>query len=219
MIALLLLVPAPSIGAAMATMIAPGSVGQGILFASKVWTIVLPAAWWVLVDRQRICIPRPRLAGMGLALLSGLLITIAILGAYWLLARHWIDVDAAKAQVAAAGFGTKASYIGIAIYICTANSLLEEYVWRWFVFRKCETVWGGKIAVVMSAAFFMLHHIWPLIAYFDWRVMVLANVGIFIGGATWSWFYLKYRSIWPGYVSHLIGDIAVLGLGWVILFG
>lgn len=219
MIALLLLVPAPSIGAAMVTMIAPGSVGQGFLLASKVWTLALPLAWWVLVDRQRIRIPKLRVAGMGLALLSGLIISAAIVGAYLLFARHWIDVEAAKAQITKAGFGTKASYIGIAIYICTVNSLLEEYVWRWFVFRKCETLWGGKIAVIASAAFFMLHHIWPLMAYFDWRVMVLANVGIFMGGAIWSWFYLRYRSIWPGYISHLMGDIAVLAVGWVILFG
>lgn len=219
LIALLLLIPAPSIGAAMVTMIAPGKVGQGFMFASKVWTLALPVAWLILVDRQRIRWPRLRLEGMGLALLSGLVMGALIIGAYYLIARHWIDVEAARVQISRAGFGTVGAYLGISVYICTVNALLEEYVWRWFVFRKCEVLWGGKMAVVVAALFFTFHHIWPLLAYFDWRVALLANAGIFLGGAIWSWFYLRYRSIWPGYLSHLIADIAVLAVGWLILFG
>jgi membrane protease YdiL (CAAX protease family) len=35
----------------------------------------------------------------------------------------------------------------------------------------------------------------------------------------WSWLYLRYRSVWPCYVSHAIVDIAVFVVGWLIIFG
>ena len=44
------------------------------------------------------------------------------------------------------------------------------------------------------------------------------TLGVFLGGCAWSWLYLRYRSIWPGYISHIIADIAVFGVGWMILF-
>ena len=43
--------------------------------------------------------------------------------------------------------------------------------------------------------------------------------GIFIGGTVWSGLYLRYRSIWPGYASHAIVDVAVFGIGWWVIFG
>jgi membrane protease YdiL (CAAX protease family) len=41
---------------------------------------------------------------------------------------------------------------------------------------------------------------------------------VFIGGVAWSWCFLRFRSILPGYLSHVIVDIAVLVVGWVLLF-
>ena len=34
----------------------------------------------------------------------------------------------------------------------------------------------------------------------------------------WSGCYLKYNSIWPGYLSHLFADVAIMAIGWRILF-
>jgi membrane protease YdiL (CAAX protease family) len=41
---------------------------------------------------------------------------------------------------------------------------------------------------------------------------------VFIGGCVWSWCFLRFRSIWPGYVSHVIVDVAVFAVGYLILF-
>ena len=108
-----------------------------------------------------------------------------------------------------------------AIYICTVNAVLEEYVWRWFVYRKSETLLAkaGGGAVVLSALFFTVHHVVALRAQLDWLPAILAAAGVVIGGCLWSGLYLRYRSIWPGYVSHVIVDVAVFGLGAWILFG
>jgi len=78
---------------------------------------------------------------------------------------------------------------------------MEEYVWRWFVFRKFEVLLGGQLAVPAAALAFTAHHVIVLAAQFDWADRPLGSCGVFIGGAAWSWLYLRYRSIWPGYVK------------------
>ena len=52
-LALLLLVPVPSLGTSMAMVVTPGSIGQIIFAVCKVWLLVLPVAWWLVVERQR----------------------------------------------------------------------------------------------------------------------------------------------------------------------
>lgn len=99
------------------------------------------------------------------------------------------------------------------------NSLLEELIWRWFVYRKCEILVPGLQAVVLSALFFTIHHTFGLAAYFDWRVTVLGSLGVFFAAAVWSWCYLTYRSIWTGYISHIFADIAIFIIGWQLIFG
>jgi hypothetical protein len=47
----------------------------------------------------------------------------------------------------------------------------------------------------------------------------VASTGVFIGGVIWAWLYSRYRSIWPGWISHVLADIAVFGVGWWLLFG
>ena len=67
-------------------------------------------------------------------------------------------------------------------------------------------------------AFFTIHHIVALQNYFDPLATAICSVGIFIGGAIWSWCYIRYRSIWPGYLSHAIVDVAVFSVGYVMVF-
>jgi hypothetical protein len=105
------------------------------------------------------------------------------------------------------------------VYLSTINALLEEYVWRWFVFRRCEDLAGGWPAAVLAGLFFTVHHVFALRAQFGWNVTVLGSVGVFAGGVIWSWCYLRYRSIWPGYISHVLADVAFLVIGGLILFG
>jgi membrane protease YdiL (CAAX protease family) len=74
-------------------------------------------------------------------------------------------------------------------------------------------------AVIASGLFFTLHHVIALTAYFDWRITTLASLGVFIGGATWSWIYLKYRNIYAAYVSHVFADIVIFAIGYKLIFG
>ena len=45
------------------------------------------------------------------------------------------------------------------------------------------------------------------------------STGVFAGGVAWSCLYVRYGSVWPGYLSHAIVDVAVFGTGAALLFG
>ena len=222
--ALLLLVPVPSIGVALALGFpaTQGTLAAQIAFGlGKVWLIVFPALWWKLVDRRRWSLSPAREGGFAVASLLGLAICGVIAAAYVLVGPHLIDPAEVREKAAQTDLAVPWLFIAFATYTCTINAVLEEYVWRWFVFDKCRDLLRGRglAAVFLSAAFFTVHHVVALGVQFDWDVTLLASAGVFIGGSIWSWCYLRYKSIWPGYVSHVLVDIAVFWIGWRIIFG
>ena len=219
LLALLLLVPAPSLGVWLAVYGMPGTfIAKAFFMVCKVWLLALPLVWHLLVDKQKLTIPRPTGKGMGAAVATGSAIFLAI-GAGYFLFGHWIDATLVSEKAVEVGLSTPALYILGAVYWCTINSLLEEYVWRWFVFTRCEALMPKWPAVVASGLFFTLHHVIALTVYFDWRITLLASLGVFIGGATWSWIYLTYRNIYAGYISHVFADVVIFWIGYRLIFG
>ena len=219
-IALLFLVPAPSIGTFAAMVAAPGlPVGQGSFAASKVWLLAFPLLWCTLVERSRLAFPRPRAAGMTAGVVSGVVIAGAIVAGYLALGDHLIDPEVVREELGKVGFDSPAFYIPLAVYWCLVNSLLEEYVWRWFVFSQCARLWSLRPAAAMAGFFFTLHHIVALQVYLDALAVAICATGVWIGGTTWSWIYGRWKNIWAAWVSHVLADIAVFAIGYVLLFG
>ncbi len=222
-LALLLLVPVPAIGAAAGLVFLKGPVGQAIFAASKLWLVAFPLFWRLAVDRKPISFSKPSNGGFVVAGVLGAVIAAAIFGAYFWFARGWIDAEAMREVITEAGLAKKGRYIAMGFYWILVNSAVEEYVWRWFVFSRCRTIADGLrlpagVAVVASAVFFTLHHIVALGAQFDWRVTALGSAGVFVGGAAWSWLYLRYESVWPSWACHVIVDIPIFVIGWWLIF-
>jgi membrane protease YdiL (CAAX protease family) len=217
-LALALLVPMPSIGTAMAMWWWPGAWGQAGYACCKLWVLLFPALWLILVERQPLSWSPARHGGIGVGALLGIAIGMVIIGAYAALGRQLIDVSGFQEKARRLGFGSPGRFLGYAVYLVCVNSLAEEYIWRWFVFRQSEIVWPAA-ATLLAAFFFTVHHVIALAAQFGPALTIAASAGVFVGGWIWSWCYERYRSIWPGYVSHAIVDFAILFLGWKLLFG
>ncbi|MCC5831103.1 MAG: CPBP family intramembrane metalloprotease [Phycisphaeraceae bacterium] len=220
-VALGLLVPAPILGVAAGLWLWPGEgLGEAVWMAAKVWLVGLPVVWLMLVDRRRPRLPRLRREGMGLGLVSGLVIAAVIGGAYLAVGERWIDLEPVRQRAAEAGLDVWWRYLALALYATFINALLEEYVWRWFVFTRWEkVVRSGRLAVVLSAACFTLHHILALAAFFDPVIVALGSLGVFLGGVIWSAIYLHSRNIYAPYLSHIFADVAVFGIGAWLIFG
>jgi len=219
LIALLLLAPIPSLGVIMAMVVAPGPVGKSIFTVAKIWLLVFPAAWYLLVEKGRPSWSPPRHGGLGTGAVSGVVVGGAIVAGAWLFGVQHMDLAPLRTEVQKMGLNSALPYLAAAAGWTFVNSLMEEYVYRWFVFRQCEALIKGWAAVIASAAIFTAHHVIAVSQYLDPLLTVLASAGVFAGGAAWSWLYMRYRSIWPGWISHVLADIAVFGVGWFLLFG
>jgi hypothetical protein len=221
-LALLLLLPAPTLGM-LAAMVIPGTagtpLGQGAYVVCKVWLLAFPVLWLLLIERGRIRLLRPTLhtPGLGAGVASGLVIAAAILAGYALLGRHWIDPAALGRRMVQIGLDNVALFLALEIYLIFMNSLLEEYVWRWFVVGRCARLMPPAAAVIAGALFFTVHHAVALASMFDWRVTVLGSAGVFLGGLIWSWLYQHYRSVGPCWVSHIIADVAIGVIKWHLI--
>lgn len=218
-LALLLLLPMPSLGSFAFLMFPPTlgtPVGKAIYIIGKVWILALPLLWWWKLERKPLSWSPLRKGGVLPAAGLGLLLGAGICVIWQVWGHLLIDIPFTQERMRASGTAEPLAYLVLACYLTFVNSLLEEYVWRWFVFLKFEDLLGTRVAVVLAALGFTLHHIIVLKANFSWLVTVLGSLGVFSGGLIWSWCYGRYRSVWPGYVSHLIVDAAIFWVGWQI---
>jgi uncharacterized protein len=223
-LALALLVPIPTLGTWFGLYFPETrgtGLGQAIYFGAKIWILLLPLGWLLIRERKKLSLSPMQQGGWTAGIFSGIGISLLILLGWLLVGRQMIDPATMRATATTAGIGSPGSYLLFALYLCTLNALLEEYVWRWFVYSRCEDLLGRLrgAAVLLSALFFTAHHVIALLAQLPGLPALLASAGVFIGGCTWSVLYLRYRSIWPGFVSHVIIDIAILLIGASILFG
>lgn len=217
-LSLLLLVPAPSVGVLAGMVWWPeAALGKAIFTFSKIWLFALPAAWYLLVEKGKFILSPARKGGFGFGICSGLIISGIILAGYFLLGDAFLDRAFLVEKMEEIGLDTPTVYIGGAAYWICINSVMEEYVWRWFVVRQCESLMKPMAAVVAAAVFFTLHHTIALSTFMPLAATIVCSAGIFIGAAVWSWMYVKFESIWPGYVSHAIVDLCIFALGaWMI---
>lgn len=219
LISLLLLIPAPSIGVFFGMVLFPDSmIGKGVFILSKLWILTLPALWFFLVERERFPRGETQAGGFRMGWISGLVISIFVAGAALLLGRQWIDGDFFRTMIAEVGLDRKSVYLWAAAYWVLVNSVLEEYVWRWFVVRQFGKLFHPTGAVLASGLSFTLHHFLAMQVYFSPLVAGLCSLFIFIGGVWWSWMFVRYKTIWPGWLSHALVDIAVFSVGYTLIF-
>jgi membrane protease YdiL (CAAX protease family) len=218
-VALLLLAPVPSLGAAAAMIWLPGPLGRALFLAAKAWLVVLPLAWHLAIDRQAPSWSPPRRGGLGVGIGTGLAAAAIIAGAAWIFGIFEMDVSELAGEVGEMGLGRPSAYLLGALGWTFVNSLMEEFVYRWFVLTRLERLARPVLAVLGSAAVFTAHHVVAMSTYLPWHLTALASIGVFAGGALWAWLYVRYRSIWPGWLSHVLADVAIFAVGWVVLFG
>ena len=144
--------------------------------------------------------------------------SLAIVGLYIGYGKELLDVSTVQSVLHERGLADPLLFLGLAGYWCFVNSLLEEYVWRWFVLGQAETVTKPLTANIIASFGFTAHHILALAVYCPWYTTALASLGVFIGGFFWGWLYRRSGSIWAAWVSHIIVDIAVFGCGYHLLF-
>ncbi|HUR27777.1 MAG TPA: CPBP family intramembrane glutamic endopeptidase [Planctomycetota bacterium] len=218
-LALLLLVPVPSLGIACEMLWFRGTLGLSLLGVTKVWIFTFPLLWTALVERRPLGVDPPTRAGLRIGLVTGLAGAAVVVLAFQFVLRQRIDSAVVREMARENHLLTPLAYGAVAVYTCTLNSLLEEYVWRWFVLGQLERLLPRRVAVVASALAFTAHHTLLLATQFGAELAVIGSIAVFVAAVTWSAIYARTRSIHGAWLSHALIDVAVFWAGWRILFG
>ena len=226
LLALSLIVPAQSLGVATMLFGIPGPTGILLNGLSRLWMIGFPIVWWIQVEGRSLRLNGPSRSGLLAGIVSGVLIFFLMLSVYLLLADQ-MDLDRLRHRGRLTGFDRPALFAGMFAFIIFGNSLLEEFVWRGFVFRQLEVLMPVQLgtfgiqaaAVLVAALLFTVHHVIALAAWVDGFLVVLGSLGVFLGAVVWSILYAYDRTLWPSYVSHILADLAILAMGYDLMFG
>ena len=222
-LALFLIAPAASAGVTANIFFQGSALGVGLWVAGKLWLSGLPVVWHSWVDRMPWKWPTimggPSPArGYEQALLTGIAASAVLAGAYFAWGSQLIDRGVIREALQPMGLLDPTTYLMASAYWILINSVLEEYVYRWFIVSRCVRVMGVLPAVLVSASVFVVHHILAMGQYFSWQLTALGTVTIFVAGAVWSWLYQRFENIWVPYLSHAIVDLTVFAIGYDLLF-
>ena len=193
---------------------------QIFFFTCKLWLLLAPAYWYLRVEKNSPSWSFPTRDGLVVGGFSGIIMSIIII-VMWILFGDTLDTASMISELESTGLTEFRMYLAGMIYWIFLNSLLEEYVFRWFVTIKSIELLGSEArAIILSAILFTLHHAIALHYFgFVWWQTVMACFGLLSAAAFWSWLYVRYRSVWVCWFSHAICDVAVFGLGYLIIFG
>lgn len=149
-------------------------------------------------------------------------VAIGVVGGLWLLPAGYLDVAgrAIREKIVQYGITTPWRYALLGVFYSVIHSYLEEYYWRWFAFRQLRRLSPLAPAAIISGIAFAAHHALVLGLFFGWGSPLawLAGGSVAVGGAFWAWLYDRSRRLWIAWLSHMVIDIGVFGMGyWMIL--
>lgn len=178
----------------------------------------LPALY-ALISRDRmlkeIVVPNKR--GMIPAVLTGAAVYGIVLSAY-LVFKDVFDFSGLTSSLTSTTGVNRENFLWVALYISFMNSLLEEYFFRGFAFLALKKQMDKRFAMGFSAAMFALYHIAMMIGWFSPVVIVLALVGLFVGGVIFNWFDDRFGNIYMSWLVHMFANFATNTIGFM-LFG
>ena len=211
---------APTVSVVTGFALKAGMIAAVVFVLTKMWMFGLPAYWYTVVEGGERSYSMPENGGWMVSTLLGIGMAVVIAIAYFMLGDMVLrDEDLYEILDP---FGLTVPWklaLGILFWIFI-NSVLEEYVFRWFITSKLEQLVGGKwLPILLSAGIFTLHHTIALAFFIDPLGNALASLGVFVGGVIFSWIYVQYRSVWVAWVAHAIADVAIFAIAWHMIVG
>ena len=194
------------------------SIGKTIQFGLPVWIVLR-------INKEQLGVHRPRAAGVSMGVLFGLLALALIVGIYQLALKPNAGImslldEQVTSKVEGFQLNSVAAYTALAAFYCLIHSAMEEYYWRWFVFKRFLQHRSLGQAIAISSIGFMAHHVIVLGMFFgfeNWMTYVF-SIGVAVGGAVWAWIYNRSGNLYSAWISHAFVDAAIFWVGYDILF-
>ena len=202
----------------------PNAIQQASYAVAKTLQFAIPLFFCVVIARRWPSLRTPKTEGLVLGLGFGLVVSAAMIAAYFGALRSSPLLAEAPGRIRQKldefGVSSGAAFLGLGLFIAVVHSFLEEYYWRWFVFGQMRALMPVWAAVVVSSLGFMSHHVLIIHAYLPdrpWSGVLPASLGVAVGGAVWAWLYHKAGSLVAPWLSHALVDIALFAIGWNLM--
>ncbi len=153
---------------------------------------------------------------MTTAILIGVLIYAVIVGGYFV-TRNFIDFSNVAGTLQEKHGITADNFIYVSLYISLMNSFLEEFFFRGFGFIALKPHVGRGFAYIFSPALFAVYHAGMLFGMFDWWVLILLFVGLFVGGCIFNYLNETSENIYTSWASHMCANFAINTVGFILL--
>lgn len=193
----------------------PGYAVKSAIKAGVFLLVPLAAAG---IDRniRYLSLLRPKKKGLIPAIFLGVGIYAVILGGYFLVSPFFDFSKIAGALTSNAGV-TKENFLYVSLYISFANSFLEEFFFRGFVFTNVKAFSSKGMAYIFSAAVFSLYHVAMMIGWFSPILFLLVMVGLVAGGMIFNWLNEKLDTIYCSWLTHMFANFAINTIGFMLL--
>ncbi|MDP3729036.1 MAG: CPBP family intramembrane metalloprotease [bacterium] len=149
-------------------------------------------------------------------LVLGITAALIYLGTFFLL-KGFLDLPTITDKLQTLASINTTNIIFIGIYIIIINSLLEEFFWRGFLFKKLKENIGNKSYFITGLAF-SFHHI---MFYYDWFTLpffLIITGGLTIYAIIMNYIFNKYQDLYSCWFVHAIADTAQILIA-LIIFG
>ncbi|MBI3465329.1 MAG: CPBP family intramembrane metalloprotease [Planctomycetes bacterium] len=193
---------------------------QAAFGVCKVLQFALPVIWVVAAERERIRLAKPNGRGIGMGLAFGLLVLATMLALYYSYLKTSPVLAGAPAEIdeKLTGLRVRSSlqFLALAAFYSFLHSLLEEYYWRCFVFGRLSRISPVGLAIGLSSAAFMAHHVVVIGQYFKGfgATTWFFSFCVGIGGAVWAWLYQRTRTLYGPWLSHMLVDAGLMWIGY-----
>jgi len=150
-----------------------------------------------------------------IAVVVGFAVMITILVAFISL-RSLIDLPSLQMDLESRVGVTALVFPMVAIYILIGNSFLEEFYFRGLL---VDFLKDSKLKWFLPSFFFAIYHIAIFLPWFEWPILSVAVVGLFVGGLLFQWINEASGTIYPSWIIHLFADLGVLLIGGYMFYG
>ena len=153
--------------------------------------------------------------GFYIAIALGVGVYVVILTAYTLF-RNVFDFSGLTSSLTASTGVSKENFLFVALYISFVNSFLEEFFFRGFSFLCLKECANRNLAYTFSSAMFALYHIAMMVGWFSLPVVLLALLGLYIGGIVFNYVNERFNTIYLSWLVHMFANFATNTIGYIL---
>ena len=149
-----------------------------------------------------------------IAIVVGFAVMMTILGAFIIL-RSLFDLPSLQMDLESRVGVTALIFPMVAIYILIGNSFLDEFYFRGLL---VDFLKDSKLKWFLPSFFFAIYHVAIFLPWFEWSILTVAVVGLFIGGLLFQWINEGSGTIYPSWIIHIFADLGILLIGGYMFY-